>query len=141
MAEVSTGGSHGVCSQNRGELQNLRIVLMSATLDANLFSRYFANAPGVHIPGFMHPVQETYLEDLPQLLGGSLSRPLRMAADGALRKVEEETIDPILVGHTVAALNERFADDDGNGAVLVFLPSWESIRKVHSQTPRRFGQC
>jgi hypothetical protein len=41
----------------RGELTNLRIILMSATLDANLFSRYFGGAPGVHIPGFMHPVQ------------------------------------------------------------------------------------
>jgi HrpA-like RNA helicase len=117
---------------------------MSATLDANLFSRYFGNAPGVHIPGFMHPVEETYLEDLPQLLGGALSQPLRMAADAALRKVEEETIDPILVGRTVAALNERFADDDGNGAVLVFLPSWEAIRKVRRRpdaAPDGAHQC
>ena len=68
------------------------------------------------------PVQETYLDDLPQLLGGAMSPMLRNAAEAALRKVEEERIDPVLIGRCVAAINERFADDDGNGAVLVFLP-------------------
>lgn len=29
---------------------DLRVILMSATLDANLFSSYFGGAPSVHIP-------------------------------------------------------------------------------------------
>lgn len=43
---------------------NLKLVLMSATLDAELFSSYFSNAPVINIPGFTYPVQEYYLEDL-----------------------------------------------------------------------------
>lgn len=29
---------------------DLRIILMSATINANLFSQYFGNAPVIHIP-------------------------------------------------------------------------------------------
>eukprot|EP00803_Ostreobium_quekettii_P005001 evm.model.scf_1088.2 EVM.evm.TU.scf_1088.2 scf_1088:8376-21349(-) len=43
---------------------DLRLVLMSATLDAQLFSTYFDNCPTAHIPGFTHPVQELFLEDV-----------------------------------------------------------------------------
>ena len=33
------------------ERPDLRVVLMSATLNAELFSNYFFNAPVIHIPG------------------------------------------------------------------------------------------
>lgn len=35
----------------------LRLVLMSATLDAALFTDYFHNCPLMDVPGFTHPVQ------------------------------------------------------------------------------------
>ena len=40
-----------------------RLVLMSATLNANAFSSYFG-APSINIPGFTYPVKEFYLEDV-----------------------------------------------------------------------------
>ncbi|CAN0847570.1 DExH-box ATP-dependent RNA helicase DExH1 [Linum grandiflorum] len=43
---------------------DLRLILMSATINANLFSKYFGNAPTIHIPGFTFPVAEFFLEDL-----------------------------------------------------------------------------
>nr|XP_018686326.1 PREDICTED: DExH-box ATP-dependent RNA helicase DExH1 isoform X3 [Musa acuminata subsp. malaccensis] len=43
---------------------DLRLILMSATLNADLFSRYFGNAPVIHIPGFTFPVAELFLEDI-----------------------------------------------------------------------------
>lgn len=42
---------------------SLKIVLMSATVDATKFSSYFANAPVLNIPGRTFPVQVGYLED------------------------------------------------------------------------------
>ncbi|KAF6732859.1 putative ATP-dependent RNA helicase DHX57 [Oryzias melastigma] len=42
---------------------DLKIVLMSATLNANLFSEYFYNCPTVHIPGRTFPVDQFFLED------------------------------------------------------------------------------
>ncbi|KAG6412147.1 hypothetical protein SASPL_124816 [Salvia splendens] len=43
---------------------NLRVILMSATINAELFSKYFGNAPTIHIPGLTFPVNELYLEDV-----------------------------------------------------------------------------
>ncbi|KAH7332234.1 hypothetical protein KP509_20G077000 [Ceratopteris richardii] len=43
---------------------DLRLVLMSATINAELFSQYFGNAPMVQIPGFTFPVAQYYLEDI-----------------------------------------------------------------------------
>ncbi|KAJ3195536.1 ATPdependent RNA helicase [Irineochytrium annulatum] len=42
---------------------DLRLVLMSATLNAELFSSYFGGAPIIHIPGRTFPVQVLFLED------------------------------------------------------------------------------
>ncbi|OVA14228.1 Helicase [Macleaya cordata] len=42
----------------------LRLILMSATLNAELFSSYFGGAPMIHIPGFTYPVQTHFLEDV-----------------------------------------------------------------------------
>ncbi|RWR93923.1 DExH-box ATP-dependent RNA helicase DExH3-like protein [Cinnamomum micranthum f. kanehirae] len=47
----------------------LRLVLMSATLNAELFSSYFGGAPIVHIPGFTYPVRSHYLEDVLEITG------------------------------------------------------------------------
>ena len=47
----------------------LRLVLMSATLNAAAFSAYFSGAAVKQIPGFTYPVQEHYLEDILQVTG------------------------------------------------------------------------
>ncbi|KAM5559305.1 DExH-box ATP-dependent RNA helicase DExH1 [Rosa sericea] len=43
---------------------DLRLILMSATINADLFSKYFGNAPTIHIPGLTFPVAELFLEDV-----------------------------------------------------------------------------
>ncbi|KAL7225922.1 hypothetical protein ACSBR1_021134 [Camellia fascicularis] len=43
---------------------DLRLILMSATINAELFSKYFGNAPTIHIPGLTFPVAELFLEDV-----------------------------------------------------------------------------
>ncbi|XP_020576741.1 DExH-box ATP-dependent RNA helicase DExH1 [Phalaenopsis equestris] len=43
---------------------DLRLILMSATINADLFSKYFGNSPVIHIPGFTFPVEEIFLEDI-----------------------------------------------------------------------------
>ncbi|XP_071964340.1 ATP-dependent DNA/RNA helicase DHX36-like [Antedon mediterranea] len=46
---------------------NLKLILMSATLNASKFSEYFGNCPMLNIPGFTFPVQEYFLEDVLKL--------------------------------------------------------------------------
>ncbi|EWC44774.1 hypothetical protein DRE_06412 [Drechslerella stenobrocha 248] len=47
--------------------QDLKVVLMSATVDANKFSEYLDGAPIFQIPGRTFPVQTYYLEDAVEL--------------------------------------------------------------------------
>ncbi|XP_004346668.1 helicase domain-containing protein [Capsaspora owczarzaki ATCC 30864] len=46
--------------------RDLRLVLMSATLDSNTFSSYFGGVPVISIPGFAYPVEILHLEDVVQ---------------------------------------------------------------------------
>lgn len=41
-----------------------KVILMSATLNANLFSDYFKDAPVLEIPGRTFPVEQIFLEDI-----------------------------------------------------------------------------
>ncbi|XP_006468781.1 DExH-box ATP-dependent RNA helicase DExH5, mitochondrial isoform X1 [Citrus sinensis] len=51
----------------------LRLVLMSATLDAELFSSYFGGATVINIPGFTYPVRTHFLEDILDMTGYRLT--------------------------------------------------------------------
>lgn len=48
---------------------DMKLILMSATLNSEQFSRYYGDCPMVNIPGFTYPVQEFYLEDVLALTG------------------------------------------------------------------------
>lgn len=53
------------------ENPELRVLLMSATGDNQRLAEYFGSCPIVKVPGFMHPVQERYLEDVLREMGRS----------------------------------------------------------------------
>ncbi|KAK6644023.1 hypothetical protein RUM43_000288 [Polyplax serrata] len=46
------------------KFRNLHLILLSATLDTEIFSKYFNNCPVVNVPGRMFPVKEYFLEDV-----------------------------------------------------------------------------
>lgn len=46
---------------------DLRIILMSATVDTTLFTSYFGNCPVIEVPGRTFPVQQYFLEDCIEL--------------------------------------------------------------------------
>ncbi|XP_063701150.1 ATP-dependent DNA/RNA helicase DHX36-like [Culicoides brevitarsis] len=46
----------------------LKIILMSATLNAEVFANYFDGCPTLEIPGKIYPVDEFYLEDVLSML-------------------------------------------------------------------------
>ncbi|KAM9835767.1 putative ATP-dependent RNA helicase DHX57 [Aulostomus maculatus] len=43
---------------------DLKVILMSATLNSSLFSEYFYDCPVIHIPGRTFPVDQLFLEDV-----------------------------------------------------------------------------
>lgn len=51
----------------------LKLILMSATLNAELFSSYFSGSPMFHIPGFTYPVRTHFLENVLEITGHRLT--------------------------------------------------------------------
>ncbi|WOK99561.1 DExH-box ATP-dependent RNA helicase DExH6 [Canna indica] len=61
---------------------HIRLVLMSATIDAERFSNYFNGCPIVQVPGFTYPVKVFYLEDVLSILKSLDDNHLNHAALG-----------------------------------------------------------
>lgn len=138
----------------------IKLVLMSATVDPTLFQNYFAElsangrpAPVVDIPGRSYPVQKTYLDDtyehlqslsLPRNQGGWVWQE-KNVRDYVQREIvqqggivkgpngeEKSAVDDLELPYPLIAL--MIADvltRSDNGHVLVFLPGWDEIKAVH----------
>lgn len=139
---------------------DLKLVLMSATLNAQQFSEYFNGCPMIHIPGFTFPVEEHYLEDVIELTRFQFANDHQLPPwkRHAMKKDNqfEEMIEPYvgyLEGtgryscHTLDELYKkssevlntdlivellRYICQQPEGAVLVFLPGWSEISKVNN---------
>lgn len=48
---------------------DIKLIMMSATLNPDLFSNYFDGAPTVYIPGKTFPVEDLYLADILRMSG------------------------------------------------------------------------
>ncbi|KAH0590581.1 hypothetical protein H2248_000717 [Termitomyces sp. 'cryptogamus'] len=58
---------------------DLRVILMSATVDAEKISEFFNNCPTLHVPGRTFPVDVRFLEDAVQYTGWSVSESSQYA--------------------------------------------------------------
>lgn len=144
----------------------LKLILMSATLNAEMFSAYFGGAPTLSIPGFTFPVREYWLEDTLAMLRYTPDAPQQQHASSRDRKrhridpnVDDEDglqayldalgweskYDPATVLNLrqmnygevdlglCAALVQHICTRMDDGAVLVFLPGWDEISKLHDR--------
>uniref|UniRef100_A0AAA9S1G7 ATP-dependent DNA/RNA helicase DHX36 n=2 Tax=Bos TaxID=9903 RepID=A0AAA9S1G7_BOVIN len=100
---------------------DLKVVLMSATLNAEKFSEYFGNCPMIHIPGFTFPVVEYLLEDIIEKIRYSASTV------DVVEMMDDEKVDLNLI----AALIRYIVLEEEDGAILVFLPGWDNISTLH----------
>ena len=67
-----------------------QIILMSATLHADLFSVYFGGCPRIEIPGSCFPVQEFYLEHVLRLTDFAAGRNFSLMSSESVKR--EQTI-------------------------------------------------
>lgn len=87
---------------------DLKLIITSATIDPDKFSKFFNNAPVIEVSGRSYPVEVRY-------------RPL--FAD------DEEGVELSLPQGVVAAVEELEKERHGRGDVLVFLPGEKQIRE------------
>ncbi|KAK8227390.1 ATP-dependent RNA helicase A [Phyllosticta capitalensis] len=139
----------------------LKVILMSATVDADRFSRYLDNAPILTVPGRTFPVQTKFLEDAIEMthydskgqkngaieeaddddedsaesrrsgLKNSNLQGYSNATRNALKEYDEYRINYDLI----VSLIERVASDPEysrfSNAILVFLPGIAEIRQLN----------
>lgn len=134
---------------------DLRVILMSATVDTTLFTDYFGNCKVVEVYGRTFPVQEYYLEDCIQML--NFIPPPNDRKKKRDRDEEDETGDTednmnLVISNEyseqtkramammseketsfelIEALIKYVKTLEVDGAVLVFLPGWNLIFALH----------
>lgn len=124
---------------------DLRVVLMSATLDADIFSDYFGGPQQVariHIEGRTFPVTDYYLDDVIKRTG--FTGGGRFLIPGAVKPTESDgdvaessvgmiirglgdNINYNLITATVIQIDKELGDKDG--AILIFLPGTMEISR------------
>jgi ATP-dependent RNA helicase DHX36 len=147
---------------------DLKVILMSATLNAQLFSQYFGGVPMFNIPSVVFPVAQYFLEDILQMTRYCPPPPSRRGPPPWVRflkgqrdafekkqREEQDRSDYITSleakrtypPHVVEALRNMDHDqisldlilelikvicrEQESGAILVFLPGWDTISKLH----------
>ncbi|CAK9324402.1 unnamed protein product [Citrullus colocynthis] len=89
----------------------LRLILMSATIDAERFSKYFGDCPIINVPGFTFPVKNFYLEDILSIVKSSKENHLDDNIVGVSDEEPELTEDDKLAldeAIHMAWLNDEF---------------------------------
>eukprot|EP00249_Psilotum_nudum_P020389 c27681_g1_i1 orf=52-3915(+) len=87
---------------------DLRLILMSATLNAELFSNYFHNCPVLRIPGFIYPVTSYYLEDVLALTEFGKGH----SSTDEEKKIEKLTLSEEDAADMDEAISLAWVDDD-----------------------------
>jgi len=95
----------GYLKQLLARRSDLKVIITSATIDAERFSQHFGGAPVIEVSGRLHPVEVRY-------------RPVSGDEEDTTREEEEQAL--------ADAVEE--ACREGGGDVLVFLPGEREIR-------------
>lgn len=123
---------------------HLRLILMSATLDAAHFSTYFDDCPIINVPGRMFDVDVIYLDRLlvqtryeTEAMKNYLTRNrssnalsdievqrITLTAYQTTKNPKEEVVDHNLVLHIVEHIHTQYQSDE---SILVFLPGYNDI--------------
>ncbi|XP_016931471.4 dosage compensation regulator mle isoform X1 [Drosophila suzukii] len=136
---------------------DLHVILMSATIDTTLFSKYFGGCPVLEVPGRAFPVQQFFLEDILQMtdfVPSAESRRKRKEAEDEEQLQLSENKEEIETNFNKVC-EDKYSDKTRNamamlsesdvsfelleallvhiksknipGAILVFLPGWNLI--------------
>lgn len=115
----------------------LKLILMSATLDAATFKNYFAseglNVGTVEIEGRTFPVDEFYLDDVIRMTGyGTDKSDDAFIGDEAMGKVIQKLghrINYGLLVDAVKAIDYELSYEKKTGGILIFLPGVGEINQ------------
>ncbi|KAK6462404.1 P-loop containing nucleoside triphosphate hydrolase protein [Scheffersomyces coipomensis] len=104
---------------------NLKIILMSATVNINTFNDFFkTNLNHIHIKGRTFPIKDYYLDEILQDLDFSIT-----SYDGDVIKPKADSnffksgsINYNLIAELCLSIDEKLTSENNHGSILVFLP-------------------
>lgn len=102
----------GVLRSLLADRQDLRLILMSATINIKLFSEYFGSAPVLQVPGRLFPIQVIYQPIPPE------EQPSR-----------SEKLDPRPYLRILQGIDQRFPPEE-RGDLLLFLSGMAEISTI-----------
>ncbi|XP_046559065.1 3'-5' RNA helicase YTHDC2-like [Haliotis rubra] len=73
--------------------KNLRLILMSAALNTEMFIKYFSGCPVAYVPGTLFPVEEHFLEDVLKWTGYSNKKMEKYRRELSKVKSQQEHLD------------------------------------------------
>ncbi|KAK2750718.1 hypothetical protein FQN57_002791 [Myotisia sp. PD_48] len=141
---------------------DLKLILMSATVDAQKFANYFGKTPVLNVPGRMFPVETKYLEDVIELTkhrpddSQSLTddtdttsdedsdKPAISSLQSSLNKYSKQTqatvlslneyrLDYKMITQLVTAIATRPELHVYSKAILIFMPGFAEIRRLQDE--------
>lgn len=77
---------------------HLKVILMSATIDSELFSGYFDDCPVINVPGRLFDVHVNYLDEILHLMDYSTSKMREYVREVGLPKIlrDAEDVDQVM---------------------------------------------
>lgn len=126
--------------------KDLKLILMSATLDADVFENYFkgiGKVGRIEISGRTYPVEDYYLDDVIQMTGFNAGRGYRVDENDVDTKGMDvnvaATIQSIgmrinydLISQTVREIDAELSHLKQEGGILIFLPGVMEINRALS---------
>ncbi|WP_269532368.1 ATP-dependent RNA helicase HrpA [Chitinimonas sp. BJYL2] len=115
---------------------DLKVIVTSATIDADRFSQHFGGAPVIEVSGRTYPVEVRYRELRAQgKAKSSASKPADDSSRHARQSFAEDDAEIEMEEAVVEAVQELWRHD-GAGDVLVFLPGEREIRETAEELRR-----
>lgn len=121
--------------------RDLKVILMSATLDAGVFEAYFskrASVGRVEIQGRTYPVEDYHLDDIIRFTGFSTGSRSSSLDDDDMDDVDPSIASTIqgigmrinynLIASTVRAIDSQLGSQEGG--ILIFLPGTLEINRT-----------
>ncbi|CAH2058027.1 unnamed protein product, partial [Iphiclides podalirius] len=109
----------------------LKVIIMSATLDTEVFTKYFDACQLVEVPGRTFPVKVSHLEEI--------QKRYRLNLPMTIQNSTKEDGRPHINCQEVAEVVKAVDRSEPEGAILVFLPGWSEIKLVKTILEESFA--
>lgn len=124
------------------KLPNLKIVLMSATIDITVFQRFFDTPVNhIHIEGRTFPIKDHYLDEVLASLEYTMTNrdgeETQPKADSQFFK--SGTLNYDLIAKLCDFIHKKLSSEANNGSILIFLPGIMEINRCIKTIEREFN--